>query len=93
MTWLLSGNKNILYLERTSVWYPKSYSVYACSKGWKANITKLNQRAVQTLLDNVDNLRDKAVIALFVESGLRLSELADISPQNIDWDKNDKNYW
>ena len=28
----------------------------------------------------------KAIISLFTDSGLRLSELANISPYNIDWD-------
>ena len=30
--------------------------------------------------------RDKAIISLFADSGLRLSELANINPHNIDWD-------
>lgn len=30
-------------------------------------------------------MRDKAIIALFVESGLRLSELASIKPDDINW--------
>jgi site-specific recombinase XerD len=30
-------------------------------------------------------MRDKAIIALFVESGLRLSELANIKPDDINW--------
>lgn len=30
-------------------------------------------------------MRDKAIIALFVENGLRLSELVDITLDRIDW--------
>jgi integrase len=31
------------------------------------------------------SVRDKAITALFAESGLRLSELANIKPRDIDW--------
>lgn len=37
------------------------------------------------LLDTVDIIRDKAIIVLFVESGLRLSELANIKAEDINW--------
>ncbi len=37
------------------------------------------------LLNRADNIRDKAIIAMFTESGLRLSELANIKPDDIDW--------
>ncbi len=43
------------------------------------------KKQVITLLDAVDNNRDKAIIALFTESGLRLSELASIKREDIDW--------
>jgi len=38
----------------------------------------LDESQVRQLIEAVDNIRDKAIIALFVESGLRLSELASI---------------
>jgi len=38
------------------------------------------------LTEYVANQRDKAIIALFTESGLRLSELASIKANDIDWD-------
>jgi len=34
----------------------------------------------------VNNVRDKAIIALFTESGLRLTELANIKLRDIDWE-------
>ncbi len=37
------------------------------------------------LLNRANNVRDKAIIALFTESGLRLSELAGIRVEDIDW--------
>jgi integrase/recombinase XerC len=36
-------------------------------------------------LDYTDNIRDKAIIALFAESGLRISELVSIGPNGINW--------
>lgn len=38
------------------------------------------------LIEYVANTRDKAIIALFTESGLRLSELAKIKDIDIDWE-------
>jgi site-specific recombinase XerD len=40
---------------------------------------------VNRLIESVDSVRDKAMIALFAESGLRLSELAKIMPDDINW--------
>ena len=52
----------------------------------KIILPSLTAEQVSTLLDKVDNIRGKAIIALFTESGLRLSELTNIEPQDIDWD-------
>ena len=38
------------------------------------------------LIERTDIIRDKAIIALFTESGLRLSELVNIRPENINWE-------
>ncbi len=45
----------------------------------------LDEYGVKQLIDSVDNTRDKAIIALFVESGLRLTELTNIKPGDINW--------
>jgi len=45
----------------------------------------LDESQVGQLIEAVDNMRDKAIIALFVESGLRLSELTNIKPDDINW--------
>jgi integrase len=37
------------------------------------------------LIDQAECIRDKAIISLFADSGLRLSELANIDQVNIDW--------
>ncbi len=51
----------------------------------KLILPSLNREQVDDLLNRVDNVRDKAIIALFTESGLRLSELVNIRLEDIDW--------
>ncbi len=51
----------------------------------KPILPALSANEVLSLIEQVSNIRDKAIIALFTESGLRLSELAGIKPQDIDW--------
>jgi site-specific recombinase XerD len=46
----------------------------------------LNKEQVLLLLDKSSCNRDKAIIALFIESGLRLSELLNIRIQDISWE-------
>ena len=52
----------------------------------KPILPSLDQNQVLRLIDNTHNIRDKAIIALFTESGLRLSELVNIKPYDIDWE-------
>ncbi len=52
----------------------------------KKILPSLSQEQVEHLIEQADCVRDKAIISLFVDSGLRLSELANINPKNIDWD-------
>jgi len=51
----------------------------------KPILPSLSVDNVYELIEQADNLRDKAIIALFTESGLRLSELTNIKPNDIDW--------
>jgi site-specific recombinase XerC len=51
----------------------------------KPILPTLDRSEVMYLIDSAETNRDKAVIALFVESGLRVAELANIKFQNIDW--------
>jgi len=45
----------------------------------------LDENMVHQLIAAVDNTRDKAIITLFVESGLRLAELTNIRSDDINW--------
>jgi len=51
----------------------------------KLILPTLTREQVYILLDRVENVRDKAIIALLTESGLRLAELASIKREDIDW--------
>jgi len=51
----------------------------------KPILPSLDKEQVLTLIEHVTNIRDKALIALFTESGLRLSEVANIKYTDIDW--------
>jgi integrase/recombinase XerC len=48
-------------------------------------LPSLTREQVEMLITKVATIRDKAIIALFTESGLRLTELTNIKPQDIDW--------
>jgi integrase/recombinase XerD len=52
----------------------------------KLVLPSLAREQVTLLLDEAENIRDKAIIALLTESGLRLSELANIRVADIDWE-------
>ncbi len=51
----------------------------------KKEMPRLHREQVFKLIEICTKVRDKAIIALFVESGLRLSELANIRLADIDW--------
>ena len=51
----------------------------------KRILPSLTAEQVHRLIQRTDSLRDKAIIALFAESDPRLSELACICPDDIDW--------
>jgi integrase/recombinase XerC len=51
----------------------------------KPILPSMTKEQVIFLIDHVTDMRNKAIIALFTESGLRLSEIARIQPEYIDW--------
>lgn len=51
----------------------------------KKILPSLTIEQITYLIEQVDNVRDKAIISLFTDSGLRLSELAAIKKEDIDW--------
>ena len=51
----------------------------------KPVLPSLSADQVSYIINTVENPRNKAIIALFTESGLRLSELSNIKLKDIDW--------
>ncbi len=51
----------------------------------KRILPSLTPEQLDYLIMQAETIRDKAIISLFADSGLRLSELANINPHNIDW--------
>ncbi|MBI4301518.1 MAG: tyrosine-type recombinase/integrase [Chloroflexi bacterium] len=51
----------------------------------KQILPSLTNEEVSYLVGQAENLKDKAIISLFTDSGMRLSELAGIEARNIDW--------
>lgn len=51
----------------------------------KPILPTLESEQVLYLIEIANSTRDKAIIALFTESGLRLSEMAYIKPDSINW--------
>jgi len=59
----------------------------------KVNVPKVKKRIlpshtpeqVEYLIEQAETLRDKRIVSLFADSGMRLSELTSIKPPHIDW--------
>lgn len=88
------GNRHAYYraIKTFYNWREQNFSLSNPMKHMRAPrlskliLPSLTREQVLTLLDRADNTRDKAIIALFTESGLRLSELSNIKPRDIEWD-------
>ena len=52
----------------------------------KRILPSLTVEQVEYLIQEAETIRDKAMISLFADSGMRLSELANIREQQIDWE-------
>jgi integrase len=51
----------------------------------KVLLSSLTQEQVEYLIEKAETIRDKAVISLFADSGIRLNELVNIKESHIDW--------
>ncbi len=59
----------------------------------KPILPSLELSEVLYLIEKAPSVRDQAIIALFVESGLRVSELANIRPDHVDWENRIISTW
>jgi integrase/recombinase XerD len=74
------------WLEREG--YPNPIKRVDTPKVQRRLLASVNSEQFQTLFDATDNLRDKAIVSLLFDSGLRLSEVCSIKPGDIDFDSN-----
>jgi len=51
----------------------------------KRILPSLTSEQVQCLIDTVSDIRDKAIISLLADSGMRLNELTSVKASDIDW--------
>ncbi|MCD6453026.1 MAG: tyrosine-type recombinase/integrase [Dehalococcoidales bacterium] len=51
----------------------------------KVLLPSLSSEQVEYLIDQAETIRDKAIISLFADSGIRLNELVDVKASHIDW--------
>ena len=51
-------------------------------------LPSITEEQMKIVLDAADNLRDKCIVSLLFDSGLRLSEICSIKPAYIDWSSN-----
>ena len=56
-------------------------------------LPSLTAEQVQCLIDEAETVRDKAIISLFADSGVRLTELLSIKETHIDWVTNTVIIW
>jgi len=59
----------------------------------KPILPSLTTEQVSYLVEYVDSLRDKAIISLFADSGMRLTELANIKIDGINWGNHTITIW
>lgn len=59
----------------------------------KMILPSLSIDQVNLLIEAVDSLRDKTIISLFADSGMRLTELTNIKACDIDWTNNTITIW
>jgi integrase len=89
-----AGNRHAYYrvIKTFYNWREETFDLPGPMKRLKAPrlgkliLPSLTREQVSSLIDEVDNDRDRAIIAMFTESGLRLTELVNIKPQDIDWE-------
>ncbi len=87
------GNRHAHYrvLKTFFRWLESEYDIQSAMRNVRPPILpklilpSLSRDQVRTLIDKSGNSRDRAIIALATESGLRVAELAAVKVEDIDW--------
>ncbi len=56
-------------------------------------LPSLTREQVEYLIEQAESIRDKCIISLFADSGIRLNELLNIKESHIDWETNTVMIW
>ncbi|MFC2045332.1 tyrosine-type recombinase/integrase [Chloroflexota bacterium] len=88
-----AGNRHGYYqaIKTFFIWREQMYDLpnpikhMSSPKVGKLILPSLSKEEVNTVITSTSNVRDKAIISLFTESGLRLSELTSIKKADINW--------
>jgi len=59
----------------------------------KVILPSLTTEQVEYLIGQADNVRDKAIISLFADSGIRQSELLNVKACDVDWESHTVIVW
>jgi len=59
----------------------------------KTILPSLTREQVEYLISQAENIRDKCIISLFADSGIRLNELVNIKANHIDWESQTVTIW
>jgi len=59
----------------------------------KIILPSLTSEQVAYLIEQAESVRDKGIISLFADSGIRLNELLNIKESHIDWESNTVVIW
>ena len=59
----------------------------------KPILPSLTEEQVRYLIHTSDNVRDKCIVSLLADSGMRLNEISHIKQSNIDWDSYTITIW
>jgi integrase/recombinase XerC/integrase/recombinase XerD len=54
----------------------------------KRILPSLSIEQIHTLIEIADSPRDKCIVSLLADSGMRLSEITNICPTDVDWETN-----
>jgi len=80
-------------------WLNAEYEIPYPMKNIKAPIVgkpilpSFSREEVRYLIEQAKTVRDKSIIALLTESGLRISELANIKPEDVNWNRRIIKVW
>ncbi len=76
------------YLKGDDVYYPKQVAWIKVKRRIKPKLPEiLNEDEIKRMIESTPNQRDKAIIALLFDAGLRIGELLNLKVKDVELDK------